>query len=69
MKNKFKSSRTLILAKVFVLALSRPRDEYKYMLESVGTKLVSAVGSKTDLLVCNESSSSSKYKRCAKIIM
>lgn len=47
-------------------ALSRPREEYKKLLESVGGKLVSAVSSKTDLLVCNETSSSSKYKDAMK---
>ncbi|WP_186646579.1 NAD-dependent DNA ligase LigA [Fluviispira vulneris] len=47
-------------------ALSRPREEYKAMLEKAGAKLVSAVSSKTDFLVCNESSSSSKYKDALK---
>jgi DNA ligase (NAD+) len=47
-------------------ALSRPREEYKIMLDKVGAKLVSAVSSKTDLLVCNEASSSSKYKDALK---
>ncbi|WGL58517.1 NAD-dependent DNA ligase LigA [Pigmentibacter sp. JX0631] len=47
-------------------SLSRPRDEYKFMLENVGAKLVSSVSSKTDLLVCNESSSSNKYKDAIK---
>lgn len=47
-------------------SLSRPREEYKIMLDKVGAKLVSAVSSKTDLLVCNETSSSSKYKDALK---
>ena len=47
-------------------SLSRPREEYKKILDTVGAKLVSAVSSKTDLLVCNEASSSSKYKDAIK---
>lgn len=48
-------------------ALSKPREEYKYLLEKVGAKLVSSVTSKTDFLVCNEASSSSKYKEAQKL--
>jgi DNA ligase (NAD+) len=47
-------------------ALSRPRDEYKKSLEAIGAKLVSSVTSKTDFLVCNEESHSSKYKDAKK---
>lgn len=47
--------------------LSKPRDEYKTMLMAVGAKLVSAVTSKTDFLVCNEPSQSSKYKEAQKL--
>lgn len=47
-------------------SLSRPREEYKFLLENVGAKLVSSVSSKTDLLVCNESSGSNKYKDAVK---
>lgn len=47
-------------------ALSRPREEYKALLESVGAKLVSSVSAKTDFLVCNEESNSSKYKDAKK---
>lgn len=42
-------------------ALSRPRDEYKKMLEQVGAKVTDSVSSKTDFLVCNEASGSKKY--------
>lgn len=47
--------------------LSKPREEYKYLLEKIGAKVVSAVTSKTDFLVCNEASSSSKYKEAQKL--
>jgi DNA ligase (NAD+) len=47
-------------------SLSRPRDEYKKMLDNIGAKLVTSVSSKTDFLVCNEASSSSKYKDALK---
>lgn len=42
-------------------ALSRPRDEYKALLEKVGAKFVNSVSRKTHLLVCNEASQSTKY--------
>ena len=48
-------------------ALSKPREEYKYLLEKIGAKVVSTVTSKTDFLVCNEASSSSKYKEAQKL--
>lgn len=48
-------------------ALSRPREEYKYLLEKIGAKVVSSVTSKTDFLVCNEASSSTKYKEAQKL--
>ena len=44
-------------------ALSRTREEYKNQIERIGAKLVSAVTGKTDFLVCNEASGSSKYKQ------
>jgi DNA ligase (NAD+) len=48
-------------------ALGRPRDEYKALLEAVGAKLVSAVTSKTDFLVSNEVSGSSKFQQAVKL--
>lgn len=48
-------------------ALSRPRDEYKNMLEKIGAKLVSSVSAKTDFLVSNEASGSSKYQQAMKL--
>lgn len=42
--------------------LSRPREEYRNILSQIGAKLVDAVTAKTDFLVCNETSSSKKYK-------
>ncbi len=48
-------------------ALSKPREEIKLMLEKVGAKVVSSVSSKTHFLVCNEVTSSSKYKDAQKL--
>lgn len=48
-------------------ALSRPRDEYKKRIELLGAKLVSSVTSKTDFLVSNEASGSSKYVQAQKL--
>jgi DNA ligase (NAD+) len=42
-------------------SLSRSREEYRAMVESVGGKVVDSVSAKTEFLVCNEASSSSKY--------
>jgi DNA ligase (NAD+) len=42
-------------------ALSRPREEYRELMEGIGAKLVDSVSAKTQFLVCNEPSSSSKY--------
>ena len=48
-------------------ALSKPREEYKFLLEKIGAKVVSSVTAKTNFLVCNEASSSSKYKDAQKL--
>lgn len=48
-------------------ALSRPRDEYKALLEKVGAKFVNSVSRKTHLLVCNETSQSTKYNDAMKL--
>ena len=47
--------------------LSLPRDEYKKRLHAVGGKLVSTVTKNTDFLVCNEASTSSKYRDALKL--
>lgn len=44
-------------------SLSRPRDEYRNLVEAVGGKLVDSVSAKTHFLVCNEASNSSKYNK------
>ncbi len=43
--------------------LSRSRDEYRNLVEAIGAKLVESVSAKTQFLVCNEPSSSSKYQK------
>jgi DNA ligase (NAD+) len=48
-------------------ALSRPREDYKKSIEALGAKLVSSVTSKTDFLVSNEASGSSKYQQAQKL--
>lgn len=47
--------------------LSRPRENIKTTLELVGAKVVSAVSAKTNYLVCNEPSGSSKYQQATKL--
>ncbi len=42
--------------------LSKPRSEIKKTLEKLGAKIVSSVNNKTDYLLCNDVSRSSKYK-------
>lgn len=42
--------------------LSQPRAEVAAFLESLGAKIVSSVTQKTDILVCNEQSDSTKYR-------
>lgn len=48
-------------------ALSRPREEYKDLIERIGGRLVSGVTGKTDFLVSNEASGSSKYQQAVKL--
>lgn len=47
-------------------ALSVPRSEMKSMLEGFGAKVVSSISHKTDILVCNEASNSTKYQDAKK---
>lgn len=47
-------------------SLSRPRSEYKKILDRVGAKLSDGVSGTTSFLVCNEASGSSKYKQAVK---
>lgn len=46
--------------------LSVPRDELKLVLENFGAKVVSHINEKTDLLVCNRASNSTKYQDAKK---
>lgn len=48
-------------------ALARPRDEYRDQLEKVGARYVDSVSRRTDYLVCNETSSSSKYRKALEL--
>lgn len=43
------------------------RDEAKEKIEAVGGKVVNSVSAKTDFLVCNEASNSSKYKKAQEL--
>lgn len=43
------------------------RDEAKEKIEAVGGKVVNNVSTKTDFLVCNEASNSSKYKKAQEL--
>ncbi len=47
--------------------LSQPREIYVRQLERVGAKVAGAVTSKTNFLVCNEASGSSKYTQAKKL--
>ncbi|NBO37112.1 NAD-dependent DNA ligase LigA [bacterium] len=48
-------------------ALSQPREIYAKKLEKVGAKVASSVTSKTNFLVCNEESGSSKFVQARKL--
>ena len=60
-----------IAGKTFVVTGSvnifKNRNEIKEKLESVGAKVTGSVTKKTDYLVCNEASSSSKYKKAMEL--
>lgn len=48
-------------------ALSQPREVYARKLEKLGAKLASSVTGKTNYLVCNEESASSKFVQAKKL--
>lgn len=48
-------------------ALSQPREIYAKKLERIGAKVASSVTTKTNFLVCNEESGSSKYVQAKKL--
>lgn len=48
-------------------ALSRPRSVYEKILSSIGAHLASSVSQNTDFLVCNEASTSSKYRKALEL--
>ena len=48
-------------------ALERPRTEIQNWIKLQGGKPVSSVSAKTDFLVCNEKSNSSKYLKAEKL--
>jgi len=54
-----------VSGKTFVITgtLGRPRKAIETLLKSKGGKTSSSVSSKTSFLVCNEASSSTKYKK------
>jgi len=62
-KNSFLSGKKVCITGT----LSRPRAEFKALVEQQGAKIVSNISEKTDLLICNEASNSSKYKEAEKL--
>lgn len=48
-------------------SLSQPREVYVKKLERIGAKVASSVTSKTNFLVCNEESGSTKYTQAKKL--
>lgn len=54
----------IFAGKTFVITgtLSRPRDEIKQMLESLGARVSGSVSAKTDFLLCGESAGSKEAK-------
>lgn len=57
-------SRQIFAGKTFVITgtLSRPRDEIKQMLESLGVRVSGSVSAKTDFVLCGESAGSKESK-------
>lgn len=56
--------RQIFAGKTFVITgtLSRPRDEIKQMLESLGARVSGSVSAKTDFVLCGESAGSKESK-------
>lgn len=56
--------RQIFAGKTFVITgvLSRPRDEIKQMLESLGARVSGSVSAKTDFVLCGESAGSKEAK-------
>jgi DNA ligase (NAD+) len=54
---------------IFVITgdLSKPRDEVKLFIETNGGKVTGSVSKKTNYLVCNDPSNSSKYKKAQEL--
>lgn len=59
---KFRGKKICITGK-----LSKPRKKIAALIEAQGGKIVDTVTSTTDFLLCNQSSSSSKYKSATKL--
>lgn len=65
LKNTQQESKTSIFTgKVVVItgSLSKPRDEFKALLESMGAKLSSSISAKTDFLLCGKDAGSKLEK-------
>lgn len=65
LKNTQQESKTSIFtAKIVVItgSLSKPRDEFKALLESMGAKVSSSISAKTDFLLCGKDAGSKLEK-------